>query len=150
MQVREAIREDRHRYLRMVREFYDAGKFPFALDVARQNAIFDMSFDGGGKVRVWIAYERRQVVGYLLATSQVAGLSGELVAQENMIWVDPAHRRGGKAADSLMRAFLKWASAIGADRVNTSAQASMRPRATARFFRRYGLTETEIHFTRRL
>ncbi len=149
MRVREAIESDRAAYWRLVQAFHAAGKFPFALDAARQNAMFEVvAMEGRGKL--WIVEADGRAAGFLMATSRVSPLSGEVIAQENMLWVDPEARRGGKAADSLMGAFLDWGRSIGADCINASAQASMRPRATARFFRRHGLTETETHFARRL
>lgn len=148
MKLRLATKNDETAYLHMVRRFYHEGKFPFPLDMARQSAVFQ-TFVEHDTARIWLVEFEGKAVGYMLASCRLSAFSGETLATENMLWIDHGYRRGGKAAGLLMDAFLEWARSIGADRANVSSQASMRPKATARFYRRFGFEESEIHYARR-
>lgn len=148
MVAREATESDRYAYLRMVKDFHAAGAFPFALDIARQNAIFDVSLSSS-EMTLWIAEDDETPCGFLLASCRIAALSGEKICQENILWIDPVSRRGKTAFSGLMAVFLAWGEELSVDRYSLTAQASMRPEATGRLFRRYGFEETERHYIRR-
>lgn len=147
MQIREARAVDKDRYLQMVRRFHAEGQFPFALDAVRQSAIFDIAMTDA-KFSLWLAEDGEALAGYFLAAAQIAPLSGEHVAQELMMWVDPLYR-GSRAFSGLHSAFVAWGDRLGVDRFSLSLQASMRPEATARVFRRLGYNHAETHFVKR-
>lgn len=147
MRIISAEAGSKSAYLLMVRRFHAEGQFPFALDMVRQSAIFDLAMTDS-KFALWLAYDGTALAGFFLAGANTAPLSGESVAQELMMWVDPAHR-GSRAFAGLHGAFLDWGDRLGVDRLSLSLQASMRPEATGRLYRRLGYNHAETHYTKR-
>ncbi|QWY83575.1 N-acyltransferase protein [Rhizobium phage RHph_X2_26] len=146
--LQHAEREDFPHYFRLVKQFHAEGLFPFALDAARQKAIFDVAL-GDPQTALWLWRVDGIPQGYLLARLGIAPMSGEYVAQEQMLFVARDFRDGGEAFLALMSAFVDWAEDAAVDRITVSTQETMRPRALGRAFERLGFVKAETHYIRR-
>jgi GNAT superfamily N-acetyltransferase len=87
--------------------------------------------------------------GFLIARAGTNYLTGERIAEEVAMYVDPAHRSAGLAA-SLIGRFEEWAVGARCSVVKLTAQHSARPEAVARLYRRSGYAAAETAFIKRL
>lgn len=103
--------------------------------------------DGAGAG--WLAHvdgDATAVVGMLIVAVTRNAISGEVVADELVWWVDPAHRRGRVGID-LLRAAQDWSRTSGVRVLKLCAPAGS---TVGRFLSRVGFTEVETVYLQRL
>lgn len=83
-------------------------------------------------------------VGFVAGHCSINHMSGELIAEELAIWVEPEYRRCG-AGDKLMDAFEHWASKEArAAHIRVTAQAGLRMAGVVKWFKSRGFHEVEM------
>ncbi|WP_208245179.1 GNAT family N-acetyltransferase (plasmid) [Rhizobium sp. T1470] len=87
--------------------------------------------------------------GFLIARAGSNYLTGERMAEEVAMYVDPDHRSAGLAR-GLIAKFETWAASSGCAVVKLTAQHSARPEAVARLYSRSGYAAAETAFIKRL
>ncbi|EPE99539.1 GNAT family N-acetyltransferase [Rhizobium grahamii] len=87
--------------------------------------------------------------GFLIARAGTNYLTGERMAEEVAMFVEPASRSAGLAA-ALISEFEAWAMSTGCSVVKLTSQHSARPEAVARLYRRSGYAAAETAFIKRL
>ncbi|CDM57200.1 GNAT family N-acetyltransferase [Rhizobium favelukesii] len=87
--------------------------------------------------------------GFLIARAGENYLTGERMAEEVAMYVEPDARSACLAA-SLIGKFEAWAAATGCSVAKLTAQHSARPAAVARLYRRSGYAAAETAFIKRL
>ncbi len=71
-----------------------------------------------------------------------------MTAQELWMWIDPEYR--GHGGRNLMKALESTVSDMGAKSLCVTAQASIRPEATGRLYRRHGFKLTDLTYMKRI
>lgn len=83
-------------------------------------------------------------VGFVAGHCSINHMSGELIAEELAIWVEPEYRRCG-AGDKLMDEFEHWASKEArAAHIRVTAQAGLRMAGVVKWFKSRGFHEVEM------
>ncbi|MBW9113158.1 GNAT family N-acetyltransferase [Rhizobium cauense] len=87
--------------------------------------------------------------GFLIARAGANYLTGERMAEEVAMYVEPDARSVGLAG-GLIAKFEEWAASSRCTVVKLTAQHSARPEAVARLYRRSGYAAAETAFIKRL
>lgn len=87
------------------------------------------------------------VCGFMVARAGDNYLTGERVAEEICLWVDPSNR-GGRGAD-FIAALESWADEKKCEIIKLTAQSSMRPEAVSRLYKSKGYSPIETAFVKR-
>jgi len=87
--------------------------------------------------------------GFLIARAGTNYLTGERMAEEVAMYIEPVARSAGLAG-CLIAKFEEWAASGGCTVVKLTAQHSARPEAVARLYRRSGYAAAETAFIKRL
>lgn len=87
-------------------------------------------------------------VGFIAGFCSVNHISGELIAEECAIWVEPEYRREG-VGDKLMDEFEEWAEKeMKVAHIRVTAQATLRMAGVVRWFKARGYEEVEMIMTK--
>lgn len=88
----------------------------------------------------FVACAGDEVVGFLIAmVGQLFPFSHEIVAHEELFFVDPEHRRTGRAAIRLIEAFFSIAREREAVQIEMRNATGYRPEIVERFYQSRGL-----------
>lgn len=87
-------------------------------------------------------------VGFVAGFCSINHISGELIAEECAIWVEPEYRRDG-VGDKLMDEFESWAEKeMMVAHIRVTAQATLRMAGVVRWFKSRGYKEVEMIMTK--
>lgn len=140
VRVRRAGHSDLRALIDMAAEMHRDSSFaPMRFD-ARHFGEFLVGLMAGGEHVVLVAERDDEVLGGVMASVVPSMFGPDLVACEHGLFVRPEHRAAG-AALPLVRAYLDWAEAQGAKRVNAGNSAGMDDSRYVRLMEHCGLTK---------
>lgn len=145
MTVRPAIRDDRLRVVRMLRDAHAAAGLPFEFSAAHAAALLDQHVASQNHLALVLGAPDR-AVGVLMASAQPHPFAPILYATETVWWVDPEHR--GKGVSDMLKAYEAWARQLGCAFCNMVALEAA-PRAGV-IYRRQGYSPVETHYLKPL
>lgn len=145
MAVRLALREDRMRVVRMLRDAHAAGGLPFTFSATHALALIDLHMATPDHFAAVLVAEGR-AVGILMASAQVHPFAAVTYAAETVWWIDPDHR--GSASAQMLDAYEAWARERGCAFCNMVALDAAP--LIGRVYRRRGYQPTETHYLKPL
>jgi GNAT superfamily N-acetyltransferase len=114
---------------------FDEGKLTRLLETMLEGTIAAAAPGG-----VFVAERAGEVVGMYGGFVVEMWFSQDKQAHDYVCYVKPEHRRRGRAAIGLVRAFEAWAIAQGALFITPGVSTQVDPESTARFYERLGYT----------
>lgn len=144
--IREAFDADRPRLIEMgarfARESMYGQLFP-GITLAVIEALVDACRTQGV---VYVAEVDKQVVGMIAGMPVVAALTGELMVDEIVWWVDP-EQRAGRVGPMLLKALEAWTYKIDAVVLKMVAPAGSQ---VGQYLGRHGYTAVEVAYMKRM
>jgi GNAT superfamily N-acetyltransferase len=93
-----------------------------------------------------VAEKDGKIIGMMAGFVAPHWFSDDLIASDYTFYVKPEHRRKGRAALMLVRAFEEWAAAHGAVSIVPGTSTQIDADSTARFYEKLGYERTGFTF----
>lgn len=116
-------------------------KRPFHQDALEQNLQFVLN----GAGTIFIVESHAQIVGGIVCLITKDWFNDDLIAFEQVFYVKPAFR-ATRAALMLLDAFIEWAKAMHADRVQCGTTTGIRTKGCSKFYKKFGFCEYGMVF----
>jgi hypothetical protein len=148
--VRQWVPSDFTQVLALGQRLHELSRFSFLpFEPARVRRLFDLHIAQPRKRCGFIAHRGSVSVGILAGRVETYTFCDELVASDEIFFVDPA-RCGGWAAVRLFKAFRSWAVEVGARELHLATATGIEPERTGRFFGHFDLRPIGALYAMRL
>ena len=129
---------------------HELSRFSFLpFDQACVRQFFDLHISQPRKRCGLIALRGSLSIGMLAGYIEAYSFCNELVASDEVFFIDPAHS-GGWAAARLLKAFQAWAIEAGAREVHIATATGIDPERAGRFFEHFDLRPIGALYANRL
>lgn len=134
--------------LRLSREFHSEARESGPFERVRVASFLVDTCDSDSGIMVVAVDKFGNRIGFVVGRSFPNYLTGQLIAEETAIYVDPHYRSEG-VGDLLMDSFEDWAiNKKNVKRIRVTAQASLRMAGVIRWFKSRGYKESEMSLTK--